>query len=387
MKRMLQSLSTIGLLTLSVACSPSSKQVVQKEKANSVSKVKAVAAVPKEGRQIYKASGTVRAVTTAPLASRIMGTVLEVRVRAGDQVKAGQILAVIDGREPEALVKKSKAGMQEAAMALQEIDKNLEAARANLQLASSTLKRFQELADQKSISPQEFDEVQTRHRAAAASVEALEARRQQVLAKIQQAQSEVDSTQSMQSYTQLRAPMDGIVVQRLAEPGSLAVPGVPLLTVEDVGHFRLEVPVEESQINKVKARESVPLKIEALSLPEFEGTVTEIQPSADPASRTYLVKITLPNRPGLRSGMYGEAYFQAGTTSGIWLPKPSIVREGQLEGVYVIDKDNVVRLRLLKLGQANTAAVEILAGLDGGEMVVVEGTNRVQDGSKVEVTE
>jgi multidrug efflux pump subunit AcrA (membrane-fusion protein) len=387
MKRVLQSLCGFGLMSLLAACGPPTRQVSQKAESASVSRVKAVAAVPKEGRQIYKASGMVRALITAPLAGKIMGTVLEVRVRTGDQVKAGQILVVIDGREAEAQVKKSKAGMQEAAMALQEIDKSLEAGRANLQLASSTLKRFQELADQKSISPQEFDEVQTRQRAAAASVEALEARRQQVLAKIQQAQSDVDSAQSMQSYTQLRAPMDGVVVQRLAEPGSLAVPGMPLLIEEDVGHYRLEVPVEESQINKVKVGESVPLRIDALSLPEFEGTVTEIQPSADPASRTYLVKITLPIRAGLRSGMYGEAYLPAGTTSGIWLPKPSIVREGQLEGVYVIDKDNVARLRLLKLGQASADTVEILAGLDGGEMVIVEGTNRVQDGSKVEVTE
>jgi RND family efflux transporter MFP subunit len=160
-----------------------------------------------------------------------------------------------------------------------------------------------------------------------------------------------------------------------------------LLTIEDVGHYRLEVPVEESQINRVNVGEAVPLKIDALSLPEFEGTVTEVQPSADPASRTYLVKITLPTRTGLRSGMYGEAYLAAGTTSGIWLPKPSIVREGQLEGVYVIDKDNVARLRLLKLGESSTDSVEILAGLDGGEMVVVEGTSRVQDGCKVEVTQ
>jgi RND family efflux transporter MFP subunit len=162
---------------------------------------------------------------------------------------------------------------------------------------------------------------------------------------------------------------------------------MPLLIEEDIGHYRLEVPVEEGQVNKVKVGESVPLRIDALASPEIEGTVTEIQPSADPASRTYLVKITLPIRAGLRSGMYGEAYFPAGTTSGIWLPKPSIVREGQLEGVYVIDKDNIARLRLLKLGQESADTVEILAGLDSGERVVVEGTSRVQDGSKVEVTE
>ena len=385
MKHVIKPVFIIALLTSLAACGPSYRQAALKETPETSSKVKVEVAASRQGQQIYKASGTVRAVTTAPLASKIMGTVLEVRVREGDRIKAGQLLVLIDGREADAQVQKSEAGMQEANMALQEIEKNTEAAQANLHLASATLKRFQELADQKSVSPQEYDEIQTRQRAAAASVEALQAKRQQVLAKIQQAQSDVNSSRILQSYTQVRAPMDGLIVRRLAEPGSLSVPGMPLLTIEDIGRYRLEVPVEESQVSKVKIGKAVPVKVDALEEPEMQGMVAEVQPSADAASLSYLVKISLPARGGLRSGMYGEAYFPLGISAGMWLPKQCVVRTGQLEGVYVVDKDSVARLRLLKLGEATPEAIEVLAGLDSGERYVVEGLSTVRDGSKVEV--
>ncbi len=385
MKRVLKPVFTIALLTSLVACGPSTRQEPLKEAPGTFSKVKVEVAVPREGQRIYKASGTVRAVTTAPLASRIMGIILEVRVREGDRVKAGQVLVVIDGREADAMVRKSEAGMQEASMALQEIEKGLEAGQANLQLASSTLKRFQELADQKSVSPQEFDEIQTRQRAAAASFEALQAKKRQVLAKIQQAQADVNTSQALQSYTLVRTPMDGVIVERHVEPGSLSVPGTPLLTVEDIGRYQLEVPVEENQVSKVRAGMTVSVKVDPLSAPEMRGKVAEVRPSADPASRTYLVKINLPARAELRSGMYGEAYFPVGSIAGMWLPKKCMIREGQLEGVYVVDKDSVARLRLLKLGEASPEVVEVLAGLDSGESYVVEGMSTVRDGGKVEV--
>ncbi len=384
MKPAFEAVLIFGLSAIVPSCTSDHRREGPQEEGG-VSRVKVELTAPREGQRIYKAPGTVRAATTAPLSSKIMGTVLEVRVRAGDRVKAGQVLAMIDARETEAMVKKSEAGMQEASMALQEIDKSLEAAQANLRLASSTLQRFQELANEKSISPQEFDEVRTRHQASAAAVEALQARKQQGLARIQQAQSDVSASQALRSYAELRSPIDGVVAQRQAEPGSLAIPGIPLLTVEDSGRYRLEVPVEEGQISRIRLGKSVPVRVDAISYPGMQGVVSEIQPSADPASRTYLVKVNLPPSSDLRSGMYGEAYFEVGASSRMWLPRQSIVREGQLEGVFVVDKSHVARLRLLKLGEVSPSAVEVLAGLDNGETVVVEGMKTLQDGSKVEV--
>jgi RND family efflux transporter MFP subunit len=311
--------------------------------------------------------------------------VLEIRVRVGDRIKAGQLLAVIDSRDVEAMAQKSEAGKLEAQMALQEIEKSLEAARANRQLASSTLKRYELLAAQKSVSPQEFDEVQTRQRVAEASLEALEARKQQVIHKIQQAESDVNSSEALRSYAQIRSPFNGIVTQRLAEPGSLAVAGMPLLIVEETDRYRLEVPIEESRVSQIKSGQKVLVRVAALGLENSRSSVSEIQPAADPASRTYLAKIDLPPHPQLRSGMYGEALFEGRPRPGIWIDPESVVRHGQLEGVYVIEKGNILKLRLIKLGETTPLGIEVLSGLEGGETYVPRNIQSLQEGDRVEV--
>jgi RND family efflux transporter MFP subunit len=315
-----------------------------------------------------------------------MGNVLEVRVHVGDRVKTGQLLVVIDSRETEAMVRKSEAGMQEAQMALEEVNKSIEAAEANLHLASTTFKRYEQLAAQKSVSPQEFDEVQVRQRSAAASLEGLQARRQQVLSRIQQAQSDLNSSQALRTYAEIRSPFNGVVTQRQVEPGTLAVPGMPLLTVEDTSHYRLEVPFEESRLPLVRVGQAIPLRIEAAGWMSLRGIVSEIEPSTDSASRTYLVKINLPANTQLRSGMYGEALLEGRPHQAIWIRPESIVRSGQLEGVYVVEADSVARLRLLKLGETTSAGIEVLSGLSGGETCVVQGIEQLQDGSRVEVS-
>jgi RND family efflux transporter MFP subunit len=311
--------------------------------------------------------------------------VLEVKVHAGDPVKTGQLLATIDAREVDGMVRKSEAGLQEALMAQEEVEKGLQAARANLDLGNATLQRYQNLWDKKSVSQQEFDEVQARQRMAAAQVEAMEAKKRQVQAKMEQAHSDIGSSKALRSYAEIRSPLNGVVVQRQAEPGSLAVPGMPLLVVEETGRFRLEVAVEESRIQMVKLGQKIPVKVAAAQSDSFLGIVGEIQPAGDPASRTYLVKINLPAISAIRSGMYGEASFEDGSRRGIWAPPRSVVRQGQLEGVFVVDAENRARLRLLKLGEESADGIEVLAGLEAGERLVVEGTAGLKDGSPVEV--
>ena len=380
-------LLTVGFLHIFlVSCGDKNIREVSKETAGRPVAIKVGVASVTKGKRTHKAPGTVKSLTVAPLASKIMGTVMEVRVRAGDHVRKGQLLVQLDSREPEAMVQKSEAGLQEAKLALQEIDKSLEANQLNLKLATSTLKRYEELASQKSISPQEFDEIRTRQQSAAASLEALEARKQQIEARVRQAESDVRSVQALRSYTQIVSPMDGVVMERHAEPGMLAAPGMSLLTVEDSGHYRLEVSVEESKIAGLKTGQAIPLKLDSLRPPELKGSIAEIQPSADPMSRSFLVKISFPSRRELRSGMYGEAFFDAGVTKGIWIQPGGIIRQGQLEGVYVLGKDNRIRLRLLKLGEITDHGIEVLSGLEGGETYVTQLGPDLYDGCLVEVS-
>jgi len=319
------------------------------------------------------------------LASKLMGTILQVKVQAGDRVKAGQLLVVIDSREAEAMIHKAEAGGREAEMALQETESHIAGAQANLTLSDATLKRYETLRVEKSVTPQEFEEVQARQRAAAASLEALQARKQQVLARIKQAESDNRNAEALHSYAELRAPFDGVITQKHAEPGSLAVPGVPVLTVEETSRYRLEVPVEESRVSAIKPGQKLEVRVAAAREEPMPGMVREIEASADPASRTYLVKVELPLRSLLRSGMYGEALLQGGPSHAIWIESRSIVRQGQIEGVYVVEGGKVARLRLLKLGSVSGNQVEVLSGLTHAESYVLAPVPELKDGVRVEV--
>ena len=204
-----------------------------------------------------EATGTVRAALSAQLASQVMGTITRVNVHEGDHVRRGEVLVSIDEAQQQAAYTGAKAGLQAS-------QESIAAADADYALAESTLKRYQMLYDKKSVSPQEYDEVKTRLAAAQARRDATHAGRTQAEAGVSQAGTAM-------SYTKVRAPFDGIVIAKLAEPGAMAAPGVPLLVVEDPSRFRLEAQVDEGRIGAVKLGETVPVIIDSLGEQPIEG--------------------------------------------------------------------------------------------------------------------
>jgi RND family efflux transporter MFP subunit len=157
-----------------------------------------------------------------------------------------------------------------------------------------------------------------------------------------------------------------------------------LVTIEDDSRYRLEVAVEESQLGKVSMGQQARVRIDAFGADDLEGCVSEITPAADPMSRSYMVKIDLPSRQGLRSGLYGVARFVSGRKQAIVVPLKAVVERGQLVGVYVVDDASVARLRLIKTGKSYGENVEVLSGLSDGERIVVDGVADVKDGVKVQ---
>lgn len=366
-------------------CSTDRPETKRAEQPAAAVKVRAAKAIQGKRSTIQHLPGTVRAVRSAPLASKLTGTILEVRVHSGDRVKAGQLLASIDSREAEAMIQKAAAGKSEAEMALQETESQIAAARSNFELSEATLKRYEKLRDQRSVTPQEFEEVQTRQRAASASFEALQARKQQVLARIKQADSENQNIQALHSYAELRAPFDGVVTQKHLDAGSLALPGVPVVTIEETDRYRLEVPMEESRLAAIHLGQKLEVQVPATGDMPMQGVVREIEATSDPASRTRLVKVELPARPKLRSGMYGEVSLAGDSSEGIWIERNGVVRRGQVEGVYVLERDNVARLRLLSLGRVSGNQIEVLSGLQSAETYVLAPASDLKDGSRVEI--
>lgn len=362
-------------------------------------KIETVAQQPVD--ESYEAVGTIRAKTTSIVSSKVMGSIVAMKVREGDTVRAGQVLVEIDSREARIQTQKSGAGLVETKGALDEVDRSIKAAEssqtaavANRQLAASTFRRYQQLLERQSISPQEFEEARARHEVADAEAElagrmlqSLQAKRRQVLARIDQAKADVAGSQVYSSFSRITAPINGIVVSRQADVGYMAEPGAPLLTIESGTDYRLEAAVQESQINKIHLQDQVRVQIDALGPQELAGIVVEIVPASDPASRTYLVKISIPvpagNQQVIRSGLYGKARFITGQTKAITIPQKAVVENGQLTSVYVVDQSGIARMRLVKTGKTYNDRVEVLSGLKEGEQIVVDGVAVVNDGGRV----
>ena len=144
-------------------------------------------------------------------------------------------------------------------------------------------------------------------------------------------------------------------------------------------------------IGKIRLGQSVGVSIEALGPMEWGGKVTEISPASDPGSRSLIVKIDLVpkdakgNRQALlRSGLFGKARFLSGERTILTIPVKAILPRGQLQGVYVVDSTNIARLRLIQTGKPYGDRVEVLSGLREGERILVDGLEKVQDGSRIE---
>jgi len=362
-------------------------------------KIEKVQASPVE--DTYEAMGTVRSKTISVLSSKVLGRIVSIPVREGDRVKADQLLVEIDDREMKAQLQKSRAGLKEAQYTLDEIERTIrageaekKAAEARLALASSTLDRFKNLFERRSVSSQEFDEVQTKKTAANADadqaserLQALLAKKNQIIARIDQAKADTANAEAFLSHTRILSPIDGIVTTKPADLGQMAAPGTHLLSVEDESRYRLEALVEESRIGRIHLGDTVSVSIDALGQKPMPGQVSEIVPALDPASRSTIIKIDLraPDSSALfRSGLFGKVRFNTGTKQVLTVPVQSVLERGQLAFVYVVDPAKIAHMRLIQTGKRYGDRVEILSGLSEGDQVVLEPLSGVNDGAAVE---
>ncbi len=318
----------------------------------------------------YEAVGTVRPAQSAQLSAQVIGNIVRLNVREGDRVGQGQVLAIIDDSQTRAAVDRATAGRTAS-------QQEIAAADADFALAESTLKRYQDLFDKKSVSPHEFDEVKTRY-------EATKARRDMARAGSAGADAALAQARNAQGFTQVRAPFAGVVTAKLADTGMLAAPGTPIFTVEDSSTFRLEATVDERGIAAVHLGESVPVIIDAPGK-SLTGKVVQILPAADASSRSFIVKVELPKDAAVRSGLFGRARFPLGTRQALAIPQTAIVKRGTMQGVYVLGADQVASLRYVSLGSPADANVEVLSGIDSGERIVSAPGQRELNGKKIEV--
>lgn len=344
----------------------------------------------------YEATGTVQALTTTNISANIMGRILSLPFSEGDNVSRGQVLVEIDSSASRAQLQKAEAGLQEAQSAVAEIEASVEganaavrAAEANKQLAEATLGRIRELFNRRSATAQEFDEAQSKYRAAVAELEransnikTINSKRKQVTARMAQARADIAAARISEGYSRVTAPVSGVIVKKFAEEGSTATPGAPILAIEDNSQYVLVAAVEESRTNSIRVGNRVLLRVDALGT-DIIGSVVEILPAADAASRTYSVKVAIPAQPGLRSGMFGIARFPIASKEAISVPATAVVDRGQLTGVFVVGNDGVASFRIVNTGSRSEGMVEILSGLSPGDEIVTSDAATLTDGIRV----
>lgn len=332
---------------------------------------------------LYQATGTVRARTSTVISARVMGYVREVKVQTGDRARAGQLLVTLDTRELDVGSRRAEAVRQEVRTSVPEADGAVAAAQANLDLARLTFGRMQDLFRKTSISNQEFDEASAQLKAKQAAFDMAQARRAQLNAKLSQADQDVRSTEVTRTYADVVAPFAGVIVSKSVDPGSLALPGAPLLTLEREGAYRLEASVEESHLAAIRVGQPASVSLDGLDR-SIDSRVSEIVPAVDAASRAYIVKIDLPALPALRSGVFGRASFTLGSRQALAIPAAAVIERGQLQSVLVVD-NGVARTRLITTGQKVGDRVEVLSGLTAGEKLILPIPPDLTDGTRVEV--
>jgi RND family efflux transporter MFP subunit len=360
------------VLTVAVAAGCSKKHEAGKTESAPAAVVKGVSletvkivAVP----ELLDVVGSVRARTSAVVSTRIPGSISVLRVREGDRVKKGQLLAQLDAQENQATAAMATAGIEEARRGVDE-------AMSRKKLADTTYDRYQNLLKEQAISRQEFDVRQAEKDMAAQGVARAESR-------LRQAQEGAKASTTMSDYTRIIAPISGIISSKQADLGASVFPGQPLMTIEDDGSYQLELALPENVATKVKPGSSLLVTLDAIGS-SFPAKIAEIVPTADPGSRTFMAKIALTQK-GLKSGMFGRGAITLGTSvNGITVPKKAVVDHGALTSVWTLDKENVARMRIVKVGRQTGERVEILSGLSEGDRVVAAGAEKVTEGARVE---
>lgn len=296
--------------------------------------------------------GTVEAVRTATVSTRVMGTVTRVPFEVGQRVARGDLLVAIDPATPQGQLDQARGALLQA-----------EAAHA---LAEKSFRRFDALAARDAASPAEVDQAR--------------AQLDQAAAAVAQARGAVAAAASMAGDASVRAPFAGRVVSRMVEPGDLAAPGRPLVAIEADGERRLVVAVPESLQARLALAPGAPVAVGLDARPELgrlAGTVAEVSPGADRGSRSFEIEISLP-LADVATGTAGRAWLTAAERSAVVVPRGAVLDQGGLEIVVLRGDDGTTTTRLVRTGAVlagggaeGGARIEILSGLAGGETVLV----------------
>ncbi|NDP48383.1 MAG: efflux RND transporter periplasmic adaptor subunit [Sulfuriferula multivorans] len=293
---------------------------------------------------VISAEGVVEAVRQSTLAAQIPGQIVELRVKVGDSVKAGQVLVRIDPRAAEQVVSGSQSQLAEA--------------QAGLTNALRSYERSKQLFTQKFISKAGLDQAELDYKAAQARVGAV--------------QANAGQASTAKTFTTITAPYAGVVAATPIEVGDMATPGRPLVTVFDPASMRVIATLSQSSLRDVKLEMPVQVEVPAAKRRLTAKQVTLV-PLVDSRTHTAKLRLELDNAVGLLPGQFARAYFTTGVARKLVIPASAVLRRSEVTAVYVLGTGGQLQLRQIRVGEASVDAyVEVLAGLRDGERIALD---------------
>ena len=306
------------------------------------------------------ASGTIEAVNSANLSTRMMGYVTKVHVKVGDKVHKGQLLVSINNTDLQAKKAQVNAGITEATAAFNNAQKDYN--------------RFKNLLADNSVSQKEFDDMTAGYQMAKARLEGANQMKNEINAQF--------------AYSNITAPFSGVVTSKNIDEGDMANPGMPLISVETPGNFEVTALVPESEISKITSGTTVNVLVKSINK-TLTGKVSEVSTSAANTGGQYIVKATLDKTDvSILSGMFVTVQFPIKTQEKVemvLIPKSALVTKGQLTGVYTVSESKTALLRWLRLGRTFGEHVEVLSGLSSNEPYIVSAEGKLYNGVKVTI--
>jgi len=296
---------------------------------------------PRTIESVVTAAGALASRNISVLSSKVMGRVSYIGVQEGDHVSAGKLLIKIDSGEIAAQVFQAQAAYNNAKLQYDRI-KGLYDANASTQV--------------------EMD---------------------QATLGFESAKAGLNAAKSMESYTAITAPITGQIVEKRINLGEMAMPGQPILKIEDNLNLRLEVTVREQDILYIRSGATVNVQIDAMPGKSIHGKVAMVVPASDVRTHSFVVKVDVPAAKGLITGMYGKAFFPTGKREAIMVPKSAIVEMSGISGVYVVSSEGNAVFQMIQSGETIGNDLEVVSGLKKGDRVIADQHLGRIEGSKV----
>lgn len=331
--------------------------------------------------------GNIQPITEAPILARADGYIARRLADIGDRVHGGQLLAEIEAPELDEQVHQSKAAFEQAQAALDQATANLDQGKSDLELARVTAKRWANLVTSGSVSEQENDQFQAQYRSKIANVHALEQAVAGQRNGVASAQANLARLEQLQSYRLVRAPFDGVVTVRNVDTGALVNSGGTLMfRIAQMATLRTYVNVPQEYADSVHPHESAILTVSNLPGKHFTGFVARTANALDPASRTLLVEVHVPNATGtLLPGMYAQVTLtESRSDPPLLIPSDALVVRSDGSQVAVVRPDHRVHLQKIQVSRDYGDHLEVLGGIREGDTVIVNPSDAVHEGTEVD---